>query len=58
MQSIIALGKKIYDLDNPREKHRMLVFVVRSYLHRKQMRSLVGFFGESEQKKYLAVEPI
>jgi uncharacterized protein len=44
MQSFIALGKKIYNMDNPREVRRMVVFVVRSCLYRSRMERLFAFF--------------
>ena len=33
MAGYIELGKKIYDMNNPREVRRMAVFVARSILH-------------------------
>lgn len=44
MQEFIDLGKKIYDMKNPRERHRMVVFVARALLHRSAMRQLMDWF--------------
>ena len=48
MSNFIELGKKIYDLNNPREAHRFAVFVARCCLHPKRMSRLEKFFGQSE----------
>ncbi|MBQ3434652.1 MAG: DUF535 domain-containing protein [Selenomonadaceae bacterium] len=48
MSNFIELGKKIYDLNNPREAHRFAVFVARCLLHPKRMSRLERFFGQSE----------
>ncbi|MBR6713674.1 MAG: DUF535 domain-containing protein [Selenomonadaceae bacterium] len=48
MSNFIELGKKIYDLNNPREAHRFAVFVARCLLHPKRMSRLEKFFGQSE----------
>ncbi len=48
MQNFIALGKKIYDTNNPREAHRMVVFVTRCCIHHKKMRQIRKFFSQNE----------
>ncbi len=48
MSNFIELGKKIYDLNNPREAHRFAVFVARCLLHPKRMSRLEKFFEQSE----------
>jgi uncharacterized protein len=48
MQRFINLGKKIYNMDNPREVHRMIVFVVRACLHRGTMQELFAYFSKNE----------
>jgi len=48
MSNFIELGKKIYDLNNPREAHRFAVFVARCLLHPKRMNRLEKFFKQSE----------
>lgn len=53
MQNFIALGKKIYNMENPREVHRMIVFVLRSCLHAGWMNKLQRFFDESELRRQL-----
>ena len=45
MQKYIEIGKKIYNMDNPREKRRMIVFVLRSMWHDKDMREVMAFFN-------------
>jgi len=46
--NFIALGKKIYDLNNPREAHRFAVFVARCCLHPQKMQKVEDFFSQSE----------
>lgn len=48
MSNFIELGKKIYDLNNPREAHRFAVFVARCCFHPKRMSDLEKFFTQSE----------
>ena len=48
MANFIELGKKIYDLNNPREAHRFAVFVARCCLHPQRMNRLEKFFAQSE----------
>ena len=48
MASINDIGKRIYDLNNPREKRRYFVFLLRSLVHRKELRELVEFFQQDE----------
>ena len=51
MASIKDIGKRIYDLKNPREKRRYFVFLLRSLVHRKELRELVEFFQQDELRK-------
>ncbi len=48
MSNFIELGKRIYDLSNPREAHRFTVFVARCCLHPQRMNRLEKFFEQSE----------
>lgn len=48
MQNFIEMGKKIYDTSNPREAHRMVVFVSRCCLHPRKMRRISTFFGQNQ----------
>ena len=48
MSNFIELGKKIYDLNKPREAHRFAVFVARCCLHPQRMNRLEKFFEQSE----------
>ena len=58
ISKIIELGKRIYDTSNPREKHRFVVFVGRSLLHRSAMRDLYNWFmSDDERRKVLEVNP-
>lgn len=44
MESVIALGKRIYDVRKGREARRCAVFVLRCWLHPARMRKLDSFF--------------
>ena len=46
--NFVELGKKIYDLNNPREAHRFVVFVARCVLHPQKMQKVEDFFSQSE----------
>ena len=48
MQNFITLGKKIYDMNNPREAHRMVVFVTRCCLNYRKMKQIDAFFQQNE----------
>ena len=52
--NFIELGKKIYNLNNPREAHRFAVFVARCCLHPQRMARLEEFFNQSEILKKIA----
>ncbi len=54
MSNFIELGKRIYDLNNPREAHRFAVFVARCCLHPQRMSRLEKFFEQSELLKKVA----
>ena len=54
MPSFTDLGKKIYDMNNPREVRRMMVFVVRCWLNRGRMRHLFAFFAQDELLRSVA----
>lgn len=54
MSNFIELGKKIYDLNNPREAHRFAVFVARCCLNPQRMNRLEKFFAQSELLKKVA----
>jgi uncharacterized protein VirK/YbjX len=58
ISEIIELGKRIYDTSNPREVHRLIVFVGRAMLHYSGMKSLQQFFAEDElRQRILAKNP-
>ena len=54
MQSLIGLGKKIYDLNNPREAHRFAVFTARCMFNRRKMKRVLEFFDGNEVLKRVA----
>ena len=54
MSNFIELGKKIYDLNNPREAHRFAVFVARCLLHPQRMSRLEKFFAQSPLMQQVA----
>ena len=54
MQNFIALGKKIYDTKNPREVHRMMVFVARCCLNYRRMKDIEVFFGKTPFRREMA----
>lgn len=51
ISEIIELGKRIYDTRNPREIHRLIVFVGRALLHYSGMKALQQFFAEDELRQ-------
>lgn len=53
MESISDIGKRIYDISNPREKRRYYVFLLRSVLHRSELKRLIEFFCEDPLRKAL-----
>ena len=53
---IIELGKRIYDTNNPREVHRLAVFVGRCMLHRSAMKELIDFFRQDELRRKIITE--
>ena len=50
---IIELGKRIYDTSNPREKHRFVVFVGRSLLHKSAMQDLYDWFMLDDERRQI-----
>lgn len=48
MESFVSLGKKIYNMKNPREVRRMWVFVLRCWLHRGKLLELDRFMHQNE----------
>lgn len=52
--NFVELGKKIYDLNNPREAHRFVVFVARCLLHPQKMQRVEDFFSQSELLREVA----
>ncbi len=54
MRKLISLGKKIYNMNNPREAHRMVVFVSRCCLHHRRMEELVSFFQRNDLLRAIA----
>ncbi|MBR1579467.1 MAG: DUF535 domain-containing protein [Selenomonadaceae bacterium] len=54
MQKFIELGKKIYDLNNPREVHRFAVFIARCVLNSRGMHRVIEFFDGNELLRRVA----
>ncbi len=54
MTDFIKLGKRIYNLENPREAHRFAVFVARCCLHPQKISRMEEFFSGSEILKEIA----
>lgn len=54
MQKFIELGKKIYDLNNPREAHRFAVFIARCLFNRRRMKRVVDFFDGNDLLRRVA----
>jgi len=48
MSNFVELGKKIYNLDNPREMRRFVVFCARCYLHSNKIATLENFFAQDK----------
>lgn len=46
ISEIRALGKRIYDLSNPREVHRYVVFCARCMLHYREVGDLIRYFHQ------------
>ena len=44
MREIRQMGHKIYDLDNPREKRRYVIFCARAFLHSRGLKELYNWF--------------
>lgn len=51
MAGYIDIGKKIYNLDNPREVRRMVAFVLMAKLHSREINELIDFFNSKPQLK-------
>ena len=54
MKDILKLARKIYRTNNAREARRMVVFLVRSVLHKGQMDEIDEFFNENALRKEVA----
>ena len=47
MESFLSIGKKIYNMNNPREVRRMWVFILRGYFHYQKLNKLDNFFQQN-----------
>lgn len=54
MESFISLGKKIYDMSNPREVRRCAVFVARCWLNYSRMKKIDAFYQQSKLRRDFA----
>lgn len=56
--SISEIGKRVYDLKNPREKRRYLTFLVRAFFHKREVNKLIKYFVEDDlRRKALEANP-
>ena len=53
---IIELGKNIYNTSNPRELHRLVVFVCRSVLYWPSVKEMLTYFGANDARRRLLSE--
>lgn len=56
MFDYINIGKQIYNMQNPREVHRFVVFVIRCFFHPLRMRRLEKFFHSTPLMEKIASE--
>lgn len=56
MTNYRELGKKIYDMNNPREVRRMWVFVMRGMFHNSELSKLYSFFLQHSALKQIITE--
>ena len=54
MESFTSLGRKIYDMSNPREVRRYVVFVARCWLHYGSMKKIDAFYQQNDWRRELA----
>ena len=54
MESFTSLGRKIYDMSNPREVRRYVVFVARCWLHYGSMKKINAFYQQNDLRRELA----
>lgn len=54
MESFTSLGRKIYDMSNPREVRRYVVFVARCWLHYGSMKKIDAFYQQNDLRRKLA----
>ncbi|SFT66653.1 hypothetical protein SAMN02910356_01548 [Selenomonas sp. GACV-9] len=54
MESFTSLGKKIYNMSNPREARRCAVFVARCWLNYGRMKKIDAFYQQNEMRRELA----
>ncbi len=55
MLNLIDIGKKIYDVSNPREAHRLAVFLARGTLHYGELNKLWQYFMQDEVRQKIIV---
>lgn len=53
---IIELGLSIYDIRNPRELHRFIVFIGRSLMYRSSVKVMLNYFRENDARRRLLAE--
>lgn len=45
MLTVKEIGRRVYDLSNPREKRRYYVYLLRAMLHKRDMQDIINFFA-------------
>ena len=56
MKEIRRLGRSIYDMENPREQRRYVIFCARALLHRRGIRELYGWFKSDPLRRMIIEE--
>ncbi|WP_295155611.1 VirK/YbjX family protein [Selenomonas sp. AE3005] len=56
MRKFIELGKRIYNTSNPREVHRLIVFVGRCMAHYSAMKKFMAFFQQDELRRKIITD--
>lgn len=54
MREFVDIGKKIYDMQNPREMRRMVVYLGRVILHYGEMNRLAAYFAQDTLRQQLS----
>lgn len=56
--NLVEIGRNIYNMDNPREVRRMVVFVIRAFFHNSQLEKLNEYFHSNDiLSKFIEEKP-